>query len=99
MTPKTRRRLVVCLVAVALALPIETILLRAGTVTTQQAAATWATSLTSDQASSAARSIQSLPFDYRRALMQVLPARRCGTRTSSATSSGIPASTARRCRC
>jgi hypothetical protein len=61
------------LAAVVLTLPIETILLRAGTVSTDQAASSWATALTADQAASYSSVVQSLPFEYRRALMTVLP--------------------------
>ena len=62
----------VCLAAVALTLPIETILLRAGTISSDQAATSWATSLTTDQAVSFSAGVQTLPFAYRRELMRVL---------------------------
>lgn len=69
MTAKTRRWLVVSLVALGLTLPAETILLRAVSTTSKQAAKDWADSLASDQAPPWAANIQSLPFEYRRALM------------------------------
>ncbi len=72
MTAKNRRRLVVCFVALALTLPIETVLLRALSTSTTQGARDWATSLSADQAASAAARIQSLPYAYRRAVMRVL---------------------------
>jgi hypothetical protein len=71
-TAKTRRRLVVCFVAVALTLPIETVLLRALSSSTAQDARAWASSLSADAAESAAGDIQSLPFEYRKALMRQL---------------------------
>jgi hypothetical protein len=64
---------VVCFVAIALTLPIETILLRAGTTTTQQSAGAWASSLSTDQAIRFSAGVQALPFEYRRALLRVLP--------------------------
>jgi hypothetical protein len=64
---------VVCFVAVALSLPIETILLRAGTTTSQQSARDWAGSLSLDQAVRVSGAVQTLPFEYRRSLMRVLP--------------------------
>ena len=57
-----------------LTLPTETILLKAlGTPNTKQAAQQWVQSLTQSQVSSAADSIQSYPFEYRRAIMTALP--------------------------
>lgn len=69
MSAKTRRRVLICIVAIALTLPAETILLRALTQTSNQAAADWAASLGEDQIPPAAANIESLPFAYRRALM------------------------------
>jgi hypothetical protein len=60
--------------ALLLTLPTETILLKAlGTPNTKQAAQQWAQGLTQSQLSSAAGSIQSYPFEYRRAIMTALP--------------------------
>jgi hypothetical protein len=71
-TAKTRRRLMVCFIAVALTLPIETVLLRALSSSTSQDARGWADSLSDASADSASASIQSLPFEYRKALMRKL---------------------------
>jgi hypothetical protein len=62
----------VCFVALALTLPIEAVLLRALSTSTQQAARDWASSLSADQAAAAGARIQALPFAYRRAVMRVL---------------------------
>jgi hypothetical protein len=60
--------------ALLLTLPTETILLKAlGTPDTKQAAQQWVQGLTQGQLSSAAGSIQSYPFEYRRAIMTALP--------------------------
>jgi len=63
---------VVCFIAAALTLPIETVLLRALSTSTPQAARDWAGSLSDDARASAADDIQRLPFAYRRALMRTL---------------------------
>lgn len=72
MTAKTRRRLVVCFVALALTLPIETVLLRALSTSAPQAAREYASQLSAEQLQSASANIQTLPFAYRRAIMRQL---------------------------
>lgn len=72
MTAKTRRRLVVCFVAVALTLPVETILLRAVSQSSAQAAKAWAQSQSDVQLQIVAGRIQSLPPAYRREVMRRL---------------------------
>lgn len=74
MTVHTKRRVVVGAVALFLALPTETILLKALTTPNQKAAAQqYVQSLTPTQLSTAASSIESYPFAYRRAIMAALP--------------------------
>jgi hypothetical protein len=61
-------------VALLLTLPAETILLKAlGTPNTKQAAQQWVQGLTPSQLSSAADTIESYPFEYRRAIMTAVP--------------------------
>jgi hypothetical protein len=60
------------LVAIAMTLPAETILLRAVSQTSKQAAAAWAESLSSDGLLAASEEISSLPFAYRRAVLSRL---------------------------
>lgn len=75
MSRTTRRRLIVAGVAVMLALPTETILLKALTnPTPKQAAQSYVSSLTPGQLSAAASSIDAYPVAYRRAIMTALPA-------------------------
>jgi hypothetical protein len=64
---------VICLAAVVLTLPVETILLRAVSTSTAQAARDWAGARSSDELQKAASQIQSLPFEYRREVMRRLP--------------------------
>jgi hypothetical protein len=59
-------------VAVALTLPVESILLQAVSTSQTQAAKDWATSRTQSQLSAAASQIQSLPFEYRREVMRMV---------------------------
>ena len=64
----------VCFIAVALTLPVESILLRAvSNQDVQQVARQWAAQLSVSQADGAANQIQSYPFAYRREIMRVLP--------------------------
>jgi len=73
MTRKTRTRLVVCLVAVAVMLPVETILLRAiSTPDSQDAVRAWVADLSSEQLAGAADQIQQYPFVYRKEIMRAL---------------------------
>jgi hypothetical protein len=73
-TAQTRRRLVMCFLAVALTVPAESILLKALTSSSQQdMARTWAQSLSDDQRGAAAGVVESYPFTYRRELMRVMP--------------------------
>jgi hypothetical protein len=75
LTGTTRRRVVVCLVAVALTLPIETFLLKAiSTPSVQDAAHEWVANLTPDNLDAAASQVQAYPVAYRRAIMRALPA-------------------------
>ncbi len=78
MTAKTRRRVVACVVAVALALPAETILLQAiATPSTKKAVREWASALSPDALLKAGDSIQSYPVLYRKEIMRAsTPARR-----------------------
>jgi hypothetical protein len=78
MTAKTRRRLIVSLVTVALTLPAETILLQAlSTPSPQLAARHWVAKLSAQQTIAASRSMQAYPFAYRREIMRRLsPAER-----------------------
>lgn len=74
MTARTRRRVVVCLVAVALTLPIETLLLNAISVPNpQDAARQWVGDLTPEHLDAAAAQIQAYPVVYRKEIMLALP--------------------------
>jgi len=77
-TAKTRRRLIVGLVVVALTLPIESILLHALSTTDSQAvAASWVGSLSATDLTGAAAQVEAYPFGYRREIMRALsPAQR-----------------------
>lgn len=75
MSAPTRRRLIVAAVALLLALPTETVLLKALTTPTQkQAAQQYVASLTPGQVAAAGSAIESYPVAYRRAIMTALPA-------------------------
>jgi hypothetical protein len=63
---------VVCFVTVALTLPVESILVRAVSTTTPQAAKDWAQSLSAGDLQNAAGNIQTLPYLYRREVMRRL---------------------------
>lgn len=78
MTVKTRRRLVICVVALAVTLPAESILLQAlATSDEKEVARTWVQSLPPDQVRGAASAIEAFPFAYRREIMRALsPAER-----------------------
>lgn len=70
MTSQTRRRVLVCMVMVALTLPAESILLKAlETPSPQAAAQQWVASMSPADLASVAESIQSYPFAYRREIM------------------------------
>jgi hypothetical protein len=72
-TAKTKRRVFIALVVAALALPAETILLKAlSSPTAEDAAHAWVSGLSAGQRIREAGRIQSYPFAYRRALMGVL---------------------------
>jgi hypothetical protein len=77
-TAKTRRRVAVCLVALAFALPVETVLLHAiQTPSIPDVARAWVGSLQAGQLQTAAGSIEAFPFAYRREIMRALsPAQR-----------------------
>lgn len=73
MTLQTKRRVIVGAVALFLALPTETILLKALTTPNQTVAAKqYVQALSPTQLSTAANSIESYPFAYRRAIMTAL---------------------------
>lgn len=73
MRPTTRRRLIICALAVALTLPAESILLQALTTSdAKEAARNWAQSLSADQLKASAGAIESYPFVYRRAILRSL---------------------------
>ena len=75
MTVKTRRRIVLCVVAMILTLPVETILLRAiSTPSTLDGVRAWVAALAADQLEGAADQIQAYPFLYRREIARALPA-------------------------
>lgn len=77
MTAKTRRRLLVCVVAMVLTLPIETILLRViSTPDSKQAVRHWVTRLDGDRLDAAAGQIQQYPLAYRHEIMRALAAGR-----------------------
>jgi hypothetical protein len=73
MTAKTRRRVVVCAIAVVLATSAETALLRAiATPDSTDAAQQWAIGVSGQQLQAAAGQIELYPFAYRRAIMRSL---------------------------
>lgn len=75
MTATTRTRLLVCLVAVAVLLPVETILLRAiSTPDSQDAVRSWVAGLSTAELVGAADQIQRYPLSYRKEIMRALPA-------------------------
>ena len=75
MTKSTRRRVLVCGLAVALALPIESILLDAiSTPDAREAVQQWAADLAQDRLERAADQIQAYPLVYRKAIMRALGA-------------------------
>lgn len=73
MTTRTRRRVLVSLVVLALTLPAESILLKAVTVpNVKDAAKQYVSSLSASQLQSAAATIQTFPYAYRRQIMAAL---------------------------
>jgi hypothetical protein len=73
MTAKTRRRVVVCAIAVGFALPTETVLLRAiATPDSSDAAQLWVSESSAAQLQAAASEVEQYPFAYRRAIMRAL---------------------------
>ena len=74
MTSRTRRRVLVCVVTLAITVPMEVALLRAVAGTdAQETARVWAASLPPADLDAAARDIESYPFRYRKAIMRALP--------------------------
>jgi hypothetical protein len=73
-TPKKiRQRIVLCTIALVIALPAETILVQAVTEPSAESAArTWTTSLTSADLDQAAARIESYPLMYRKEIMRAL---------------------------
>jgi hypothetical protein len=70
-TAQTRRRIWIAVIALALALPAESVLLQAGSTLDQvQAADDWAASLSAADLTAAASQIESYSFVYRRAIMK-----------------------------
>lgn len=77
MSTHTRRRLLFCVILVALTLPAELVLLRAVTTDTQSAATTWVERLPAASLEAVADNVQQYPFEYRKAVMaRLAPARR-----------------------
>lgn len=73
MTAKTRRRVIGCVVALALTLPAETILLQAiATPSSKQAVRQWVASLSTNDLLAAANAIESYPVIYRKEIMRAL---------------------------
>jgi hypothetical protein len=73
MTKSTRRRVIACGIAVALTLPIESILLDAiSTPDARQAVQEWAADLDQDRLDLAASQIKAYPLMYRKAIMRAL---------------------------
>jgi len=72
-TAKTRRRVIGCVVALALTLPAETILLQAiATPSSKQAVRQWVASLSTKDLLAAANAIESYPVIYRKEIMRAL---------------------------
>jgi hypothetical protein len=71
MSPRTRRRVFLSVLVVALTLPVETLFLQTLAKTSVQQ---WADGLSSDQVAADVSGIEQFPFAYRRALMARLPA-------------------------
>jgi hypothetical protein len=72
-TAKTRRRVVGCVVAIALTLPLESILLQAiATPNSKLAVRQWVASLSPEDLLSAAGAIESYPVMYRKEIMRAL---------------------------
>ena len=73
MTKSTRRRVIVCCLTVAMALPVESILLDAvSTLDARQAVQQWAGTLDQSRLQLAAGQIQAYPLIYRKAIMRAL---------------------------
>ena len=73
MTPRTRGRLMVCLILGLITLPAEALLLPIATTPDPRVAATqWAADLSGDDLQSAAAQIDAYPAVYRRAIMREL---------------------------
>jgi hypothetical protein len=72
-TAKTRRRVIGCVVALALTLPAESILLQAiATPSSKQAVRQWVASLSTEDLLAAAHAIESYPVIYRKEIMRAL---------------------------
>jgi hypothetical protein len=73
-TAATRRRLIVCFLAVVLTVPLETILLQAiSTPDARRAVQEWVEGLSPQGLEAAANQIQGYPLAYRREIMRALP--------------------------
>jgi hypothetical protein len=77
-TARIRTRIVICLVVLAFAIPVETILLQALSEQEEQlAVASWVADLSSEDLQAVTTQIESYPFLYRKEIMRSLvPARR-----------------------
>src|SRR5262245_25311577 len=72
-TATTRRRIVVCVVAMVLTLPIETVLLKAiSTPSSTDAIRAWVNKLDPDSLDQAAGQVQSYPFAYRKEILRAV---------------------------
>lgn len=75
MTASTRKRVIIALVAVALTLPAELVLLQAlSTTDSRLAISSWVSGLDAAELETAAAKVQSYPVDYRRAIVKALSA-------------------------
>ena len=74
-TASTRKRVIIALVAVALTLPAELVLLQAlSNPDPRLAIKSWVAGLDAAELEAAAAHVQSFPLAYRRAILQALPA-------------------------
>jgi hypothetical protein len=78
MTVRTKRRVLVCLVVLAVTLPVELVLLQAlATPSQKEEISNWVTALSAEELQQASESIQLYPLRYRREIMRALsPAQR-----------------------
>lgn len=73
MTVRTKRRVLVCLVVLAVTLPVELVLLHAlASPSQKEEISTWAANLSTTELDEASQSIQLYPFRYRKEIMRAL---------------------------